>query len=391
MMKQTLTRATLITAFLGATGCSSLFGPEGFFRDRGEDYLNAEVMKPIELPEGASDERIGQLYVIPPATETAFNVVEKFEVPRPQPLSMNAFSEHVKIQKLGNESWILVAAAPAGVWPQVRAFLGQNNLEVVFENPSSGIIETAWLKFQDDQGTKDKYRIKIEQGVQPDSTEIHILHISVDENIPGRGQVNWPKQSVSSERESWMRDELATAIATNPSSQAASLMAQTIASDAKVDLDMEGDEPILTMTLDSVRAWATIEHAVQQEGFTLWQADDSVGIFYVGYEPVVEQDEPGFLSRWLGLGNDEPLVPSTPYSLDEVLGHLQLESTAVNRKIFNRVQTVSPEPLDNVPGYLIVVRGYNGEIEVRIRDGYAQLIPKKEARKLLSIVRHNLI
>ena len=31
------------------SGCGSLFGPDGYFRDRGDDYLKAETTTPIQL------------------------------------------------------------------------------------------------------------------------------------------------------------------------------------------------------------------------------------------------------------------------------------------------------------------------------------------------------
>ncbi len=393
MMNRLVLRAAVLVAIGGMTGCSNLFGPEGYFRDRGDDYLKADVIDPIKLPEGVTQQGIEDLYGVPTIASDDVEVAKTFEVPRPQVLSDNAFTDRVKIQKLGSKRWILVSAPPAEVWPQVRGFLSRNNLEVVYTNAQNGTIETGWLKFKGEENTKDKYRLQIEQGVQPESTEIHVLHMSVDKNIPGRGQVNWPTASINEEREAWMRDELAATIASDKSGgQAASLLAQTIGLSDKVKVDSDGAEPVLKLNLAHSRAWATVGHAVKQSGFSLWDQDDVTGVFYVHYEPVTEEDsEPGFLSGWFGGDDDDADLPKTPYSLEQVLAHLQLDDTEENRKIFSSVNSSAASALENVPGYLVVVRGENNNVEVRVRDGYARVIDPREAKDLLNVIRNNLI
>ncbi len=391
MMNRFVLRAAVVAAVGGIAGCSTLTGPEGYFRDRGDDYLKADVIEPMKLPEGVEQQHIEQLYRVPVISRSEDEVATSFEIPRPQALSDNAFTDKVKIQKLGAKRWILVSATPAEVWPQVRGFLSRNNLEVVYTDATTGTIETGWLKFKGDDESKDKYRLQIEQGVQPESTEIHVLHMSVPNDVPGRGQINWPTSSINQEREAWMRDELAATIASdNSGAQAASLLAQTIGLSDKVTVDSSGAEPVLKLSLAHSRAWATVGHAVKQGGFTLWEQDDAVGVFYVDYEKLEEESEPGFFSGWFG-GDDEGEISTSPYSLSEVLSRLQLSETDGSRDIFSSISSSESEPLASVPGFLVVVRGENHQIEVRIRDGYARNLDAREAKKLLNVIRNNLI
>lgn len=389
-MNRFIVRAAIVAVVGGVSGCSSLFGPEGFFRDRGDDYLHADVIEPMVLPSGVTEESIQQLYMIPAIQNTEVETSGAFEVPRPQSLSDNAFTDKVKIQKLGERRWILVNAPAAQVWPQVRGFLSRNNLEVVYTDATTGIIETGWLRFQDDDTHKDKYRLQIEQGVQPDSTEIHVRHVSVSRDVPGSGQVNWPTESANKEREAWMMDELAATIASDTSSQAASLLAQTIGLSDKVAVETVDGEPLLLLSLGYSRAWATVGYALQKEGFKLWESDDAVGIYYVNFtEEKAEESEPGFFARWFG-GDKADTLEKSPYTLVQVLGNLQLDNDQ-DRKIFSQISNSSAEPLTDVPGYLVIMRGTEGNVNVRIRDAYAQPLPAKDARKLLNIIRHNLI
>ena len=49
------------------------------------------------------------------------------------------------------------------------------------------------------------------------------------------------------------------------------------------------------------------------------------------------------------------------------------------------------EELADVPGYLVVVRGSEDGIEVRVRDAYARVLGARQAQELLKIIRSNLI
>lgn len=394
MMNRMCLRVFLLVAFAAVTGCSSIFGQEGYFRDRGDDYLKADVIAPMQLPDGVSSDRISQLYAIPASQSNSFDELVEFDVPRPQPLSDNAFTDKVKIQKVAGNRWILINAAPAEVWPKVRQFLSVNRLEVVFTDATNGVIETGWLQFKSDDQNKDKYRLQIEQGVQPGSSEVHVLHMSISQKVPGNGQVNWPKQSINAEREAWMLDELASTLASDTTTgQSASLLAQTIGVSDKVELLVEDKEPLLRLDLDYTRAWATVGYAVRKEGFTLWDQDDVVGVYHVDFQEVDEDEEEGsepgfFTGLFSGDSADEQ---SSPYELATILTHLQLADTEANRKIFASVSSSANTALNDVPGYLVVVRGLEGKIEIRIRDGYARNLAPKEAKKLLNIIRRNLI
>jgi len=383
--------AAAVSATVTLSGCSALFGNEGYFRDRGDDYLKSEAIPPIEVPEGVDPSAMEQLYVIPPVSSRDFDLEEGFEVPRPQPLAANLLTEKVKIQRLGKRRWILINTRPSEVWPRVRNFLNQNRLQVAFTDATNGIVETGWLQFKTDTEFKNKYRLQIEQGVQPDSTEIHVVHMSIPADVPAHGQVNWPEQSVDPERESWMLDELAATLASEVTGGATSLLAQTIGGDAKVELTATDAEPVLKMGIDLVRAWATVGHAVQQEGFSLWDEDAVIGIYYVNYSNPKDEEEAGWFSRWFG-GDDDDQPATSPYTLQEVLSHLQLEDTEENRAIFSSVATNGGgELLEDAPGYLVVVRGQDGDVEVRIRDAYAKTLSPKQAKRLLVLIRRNLI
>jgi len=338
-----------------------------------------------------------EIYVVPNINDSGYDYSQSFEVPRPQPLSSALLSDTVKIQRLSGNQWIFITNSPAEVWPQVREFLGNYNIPVATTDAENGIIDTQWLAFNDAPDMRNRFRLRIETGVQPESSEIHILQMQAPANAPIGSDAVWPKNSENPAREAWMIDELSNTLASNLERSTSSLLAQTIGGDDKAFIGKsDSNEPILRLKLSFARAWASTMHALDEEGFHTFDNESSLGVFYVAYqEPVSEEDKPGWIKRSyravkgaFGGKSDPNAAPTTPYTLADVLSHLPNDDDT--REVFTKTQG-DGNTLKDVPGYLVLVRGVDGEIEIRIRDGYAQRIDDKEAKQLLGMVRNNLI
>jgi outer membrane protein assembly factor BamC len=334
--------------------------------------------------------------VVPDIEDSTYDYSAKFEVPRPVSLSSAVLEDKVKIQRLSGSQWIFITNSPAEVWPQVREFLGVNGMNVAMTDPTAGVIETDWLAFTDTPEQVDRFRVRIENGVQPGSSEIHVLQMHTAADADLAAVTSWPDGSAQAEREAWLIDLLSNTLAANIERSSSSLLAQTIGGDSKVYLDnTDTNEPVLRLKLPYVRAWASVNGALQKDGFYLFGKENTLGVFYADYrEPLDEGDKPGWLRKsYRGLkkvigAEDQTAAPETPYQLDQLIS--SLPSTADTEEVFSRIDSNNEQLLD-VPGYLLVVRGVNQDIEVRIRDGYAQKIDEREAKRLLSIVRNNLI
>lgn len=397
----------LAAAVVAVNGCSYLTGDDGMFRDRGNDYQDAVEIAAMKMPEQVDKASTQELYVIPPVARANAQADEEitaldFAVPRPLPLGASAFGEHVKIQKLADRRWILAGLPPSEIWPKVRHFLSSNGLRVVYTDAINGIIETGWLQFKESTETKDRYRIQMEQGVQPDSTEIHVLHLSVPAEVKGDGQVNWPKRSINAEREAWLVDELAGNLAAQgDSGGATSLLAQTIGGGAKIAIKDVDREPVLSMALGLTRAWATLGHAVTQQGMVRYDENANTGVYYINFGKVnAAEEEKGFFSRMFSFGSDdeevelpvsEEVAAKSPYTLNEILSNLPLQNPDV-ANLFPKLEgSDEARKLEDVPGYLLVIAGEDGDLQVHIRDAYGQRLARKEADDLLKHIRRNLI
>ncbi|GMG87216.1 outer membrane protein assembly factor BamC [Biformimicrobium ophioploci] len=387
-MKRILTSAALAALAVSTSGCGALFGEEGLFRDKSNDYLRASTLPPLALPAGVETAAQEELYEVPLVADQS-RQAEDFEVPRPQPLAVNVMIDRVKIQKLGTSRWVLVNQPPEEVWPQVRYFLSSAKLPLAAADASAGTLETGWLRFKDDTANKDKYRLQIEEGVQPDTTEIHVLHHSVSNDMPDSVRVDWPRKSDNPEREGWMIDELSSSLATTDAGGAASasLVARAIGGNTanKVRLaEPRGQEPYLAMALRMRRAWATVSHSLNNGAFRTHLDDSDIHIFYVSYdESRLSEEEDGWFSGVFRRDNKE-IPADTNLTLPELLANIDPEAMLA-------VPEQDVKTQRDIPGYIVFMYQGTSNIEVRVRDTRGMPISRNKAAKLLSEIRRNLI
>ncbi len=383
-----MTLVFIIGLCFSQTGCGWFFGEKGVFRDRSNNYLKANNIPPLTLPDGKHSASMGELYPIPEisAMDTGYDPSMEYEVPRPMPLSTNSSEEKVRIQRVGGESWILINAAPGELWPRIRNFLNVNGLNTGYSNIGKGIIETQWMQFKTDPGLQHTYRLQIDQGVQPDTSEIHITHYSLPtaESLPA--EINWPNTSISPAREKWLMDELAATLARDTTEGGTSLLAQNIGGSVKAGLGILNSETVIYIRLDRTRSLATLGFAAKKEGFVTFESDQKAGLFYVGYKSL-EDMKPGWFKRVLHLPH-HPKLPTTDYTLAQLKAILPQGDALDNAPLSKRNKE---KVLPDADGYLLMVTGEQNNFVVRIRDPYGKRLAPKEARQLLTILRKNLI
>ncbi len=286
--------ATLIPML---AGCSWLMGEQGYFRDTSDDYRKAKVQPALAVPAGLDDDALQDIYVIPPITED-LQVTGTFDVPRPAPLVARETEEIVRIQRLGDEEWVLAAVAPGQLWPQVRAFLSNNALQVARVDARAGLIETGWMQGES-APMSERYQFRIEQGVQRNTSELHVLQMFQAGDID-----NWPEVSADATRAGDMLMALAQFIANTSETAPVSMMAQqAIRAGGKVSLQEESDGiPYIRLELSYYRAWASVERALRESSFEIRDLDRSNGRFYIRYvEP--DEDDGGWFD-WMFDGDE---------------------------------------------------------------------------------------
>lgn len=298
-----------LVVLLILSGCSRLLGDNNPFRNRSNDYLQAAALETIEVPGELDAQAVGQLYPVPAAGDVPdYQLGDEFVVPRVEANLSESSSSSVKIQRLGGESWILASAGPGETWPRVRNFLVSNELPTEFANAATGTIDTVWVELDGVGQIVHQFRLKLEQGVQLNTTEIVIQQREYPADSMPAVLPEWPAQGSSDlEQEEWLRNNLAESLATDDISGSASLLGQEIGAAVKVRLETPADEnPYMLLFLNEERAWAAVTYALGIETINLIERDDESGIADFEFYEVAPEDLSWF-AKLRGKRNPEPV------------------------------------------------------------------------------------
>ena len=329
-------KSLVITSVFTLSGCSWLFGDEGYFPGQANDYLDAKESSEIVLPEGIKTESIHDDYPIPELTLSQV-LPAKFEVPRVEPLDVLDNKGSVRVQRFEQQQWILINASPSEVWPLVSNFLLSNNIVLATADGTLGLIETDWLSsslintsvladidlanlaFSEASerppitpAVKEQFRFKLKAGVQKNTTEILVSQRSIALSDSVDTAPNWSQVSTSQMREDNMVKLLSEHLASAPNQPSHSLLAQGIGSASRVifNYDAEG-RPYLALYLPFDRAWASLGLALKKASFKVTDLNRSTGVYYVHAIPKAKKEKKrGVFKRLLGIGKADQSLPA---------------------------------------------------------------------------------
>lgn len=297
-------RPVLVALCLASlSGCGFMFGDEGVFRDRSEDYKKSPALPPIEVPQGSETREMREIYVIPAIDEKLVPAGE-FEVPRPAPLVAGEGADVVRIQKLGDQSWALIGVPPGQVWPQVRSFLAASNIPVARVDARAGLMETGWLQLED-RPLQSRFRFRMEQGVQRGTSELHILQMNQSAQ-----ERDWPPVSDDPDLAGEMLRTVSQYLVDSADTAPVSMIAeQGIRSSGKISMQ-EAPEgyTYLRLELPFDRAWASLGSALQKSRFEVTDRDRSRGVYYARFLGAEDDGDEGWMDWLWDSDEDHPMT-----------------------------------------------------------------------------------
>lgn len=297
----------LLVVVTHLSGCGWLFGDEGVFRDRSHDYRKSYELDPLTMPSGVKTDAIQDGYAIPPISDRA-ELTSEFVVPRPEALSEEVDREAVRINRLGDEQWILVNVSPGQVWPRLRSFFNLGGVGLLRADAVRGEMETAWIQPVDGELPKERYQLSIEQGVQRGSSEVRVKQMTIE-----AGQ-NWPDESSNKAREDSLVSQLSQFLADAAIDSSVSMLAeQAIDASGRVSIEQEqGRDPYILLKLPEYRAWASLGLALNKAGYVQDDLDATQQLYYVHYDHIDEEEDEGWFSGWFG-GDEGPEANRVDY------------------------------------------------------------------------------
>ena len=237
----------------------------------------------------------------------------------------------VRLERAGDQRWIVTPQTPEQVWPKARQFWLDRGFTIAREDAEAGTLETGWAENRAklpndivrrtlgsvvsglfDSGERDRFMMRIERGAK--GTEIYVAHHGIEEKVLGRNaseEVVWSARptDVQLEREVLTRlmitlgarEEVARAEA---AAAAGSAPGAAGAPKARVVTGKAGATLQVDDGLD--RAWRRIGLALDRGGFTVEDRDRNQGLYFVRFVDTKEaaKDEPNFFTRWFT--SDDP-------------------------------------------------------------------------------------
>ena len=346
------TRLLGALAVLGLlAGCAQVDERLGDVLAGGEpDYKSSKRLPSLEVPPDLSTQTIQDTMQVPATGSASWSDYDGEDAKESDSSGLLLDFSKVRVERSGDERWLVVDAAPDAVWPQVKAFWLQQGFAIEVDEPGIGIMETDWAeertKFPGGvfgrllgelstaltgAAVRDKFRTRLERGAESGVTEIFISHRGAEEVGPPDTRANvqsgadarrvWQPRTADPELEAEMLTRMMVFFGVQKD-RATRIMAEVPERPARARIvkDSSGGS-VLSLDDDFARAWRRTGLALDRIGFTVEDRDRSQGLYFVRYaDPDRElEGEEGLLSR-LAFWRDEPSPEVGDYLINLIGG-----------------------------------------------------------------------
>ena len=302
---------------IALAGCETFTG--GASAGKRIDYKSTTTAPALEIPPDLDSPRFDDRFAAP---TTASGVAAQQASGRAKQSDLLPQNPDARIVRAGTERWLVVKAAPEQAWNTVRQFWTDMGFVVAVEQPAIGIMETDWAenraeipndpvrnligKYIDIFYTtykRDKFRTRIERGVEPGTIEIYVSHRGM-EQVPTTKIDNYtpaafawavlpPNPDLEAEMLGRMMLRFGApqpAVTTALAASAPPAPGQPSSAD-KARLERSADGTAKLVMDDAFdQAWRRVGLALDRTGFTVVDRDRTGGLYYVRYaDPDAEQ------------------------------------------------------------------------------------------------------
>jgi outer membrane protein assembly factor BamC len=329
---------------LAVAGCGTTDG----LLDGGSriEYKSAQKLPPLDVPPDLTAPGRDSRYDVPEsgrgATTLSGYQAGRAQQPRAGTESLLPAVEGVRVERDGDQRWLVVNRPPEALWPLLKTFWQENGLLIARELPEAGVMETGWsenrAKIPDSwirrtlgslieplhsTAERDKYRTRLEPA-PGGGTEVYISHrglVEVYVNQEGLQTAWQPRPGDPGLEAEFLRRLMVRLGVPQEEARTKVVSAQPAAARAELTTGA-GGEPRLEVREPFDRAWRRVGLALDRVGFTVEDRDRQKGVYFVRYaDPEAEAGEKkGLLSRLAFWRDDKPEVKAEQYRVAVVGG-----------------------------------------------------------------------
>ncbi len=311
------TRLALLGLVLALGGCSVLEGDK-------VDYKSASAAPSLAVPPDLTQLSRDNRYAIPggPVTASSFQVGQAATA---VPVATASIAD-VRIERSGNQRWLVVKRSPDELWDPIRDFWQEYGFLLSMDQKNLGIMETDWAenraKIPQDfireslgklldslysTAERDRFRTRLERNAAGE-TEIYISHRGMIEVYPSGNKVAgvqdantvWQPRPADPELEAEFLRRLMVKLGVSQE-QAKAVVAAAGERKATSRVSQVNGQPVVLVDDGFDRAWRRVGLALDRTGFTVEDRDRSKGVYFVRYvQPSPDKAEPGFFGKLFG-------------------------------------------------------------------------------------------
>lgn len=332
-MNRRLSGLTLSLLAIALAGCGILPDSRKIeYKSAGKTAPTLEV--PPDLTQLSRDDR----FLVPDAVGKGSATYSAYSADRtPQAQVQNSTVlpqvDKVRVERSGNQRWLVVATPPDKLWDTVKDFWQETGFIINVERPDAGVMETDWAenraKIGDDiirntigklldslysTGERDKYRTRFEPGAEPGTTDVFISHRGMEEvyTSSAKDDTRWQPRPPDPELEAEMLRRLMVRMGSDEKRAEASVASAKAEPRAKLAKSDDG-AGTLEVYERFDRAWRRVGLALDRVGFTVEDRDRSRGLYFVRYvDPELDstKKDDGWVSKLAFWKGSEPPASS---------------------------------------------------------------------------------
>ena len=314
---------TVLAGLLLGSACSTMNKTAA---DRKVDYKKSRTTESLEVPPDLTASSINAAPDLPNTAGASFAEISKTEPAAGTPTVLPEMGD-IHVERDGNQQWLVIQAEPAQVWPKVREFWMQQGFLIKMEDPRLGILETGWtenradipsdiirntlskvMDFAYSAATRDQYRVRLEHGTTPGTTELYLTHRGMEEVITGTPDDRssmWKSRAPDPELEAEMLKRLVVYLGVGEE-KAKTMLAKQPTPQSRAQLVSDSNGTMLIDKEDFSRAWRRTGVALDRVGFAVEDRNRTKGIYFVRYDdPLADEDNKGLLSKLAFWSSDE--------------------------------------------------------------------------------------
>jgi outer membrane protein assembly factor BamC len=298
------------------------------------DYKKSQTVPSLEIPPDLTTSGINDELVIPETGDNQGTTLSEYDN-KPttgQGLSTRnqakvlPLAKQIQIKHENRTRWLVIQADASVIWPKVKQFWLENGFTLTTEDPRIGIMETQWAENRADipqdglrkflgkalgtiysASTRDKFRVRLERGQDPSTTELYLSHRGAEEVAKGEEWV-WQNRPTDPELETEMLNRLMVFMGVEPE-QAQTLL--TAASQPPSSVSRSELTPATTGAVNLIlredfeQAWRHIGLALDRLGFTVEDRDKDSSTYSIRYIDPEANEKSSFWNKLFG-GKTEP-------------------------------------------------------------------------------------